>query len=263
MNLIDPNNPTPLYEQLKQTIQNQIVEGDYAPGSHLPSEAALCEKYSVSRITVGRALNDLERAGFVQRVQGSGTIVIYPRYDADIKSIKGFNRTVREAGNTPSTRILSIEEVKGSETLLKIFRLPATQEETFFKFRRLRYVNDNPGVIMTSFVRRMMGWRMQQFDLETASFYSLFQEITGLLLIRNEASLTPIVASGEIAKFLGVKLGSPHFLFRGVSFVEGDIPVEYNSSVFHGNIFQFTANIYTLREDQFTRLEVPSDLIEI
>jgi DNA-binding GntR family transcriptional regulator len=45
-----PENPVPLYLQLKEILTKKIKEGLLKPGEKLPSERELCEKYSVSRI---------------------------------------------------------------------------------------------------------------------------------------------------------------------------------------------------------------------
>jgi GntR family frlABCD operon transcriptional regulator len=244
MDQVNRLNPTPLYEQLKIFIRDQILLGELSPGSQLPSEQSLCEKYGVSRITVGRALNDLEREGFVQRIQGKGTIVAYRQYDNNLESIKGFSKTMQEAGHTAHSVILSIETIRGTPTLASIFKLPISQEHTFMLFRRVRYVDDQPAEISTAIVRESLGLRMKEFDLTTASFYGLYEQITGKLVIRNEATLWPITATAEMIELLKVRPGSPHFLFRGVSYLEGDIPVELCQAMSNGSLFHYSTNIY-------------------
>jgi GntR family transcriptional regulator len=261
MQHIDPNNPTPLYQQVKQSIHDQIMSGDYPVGSHIPSENVLCDKFGVSRITVVRALNDLEKDGILQRIQGSGTIVKYPKFKDNLNSVQGFTNTMRSEGNITRSHVLSIETIESNEMLRNIFRLPADENEPFIRFRRLRFVNDVPAVIMTSIVRGWLGKRMQEYDLETASFYALFQEITNSQLIRNETTLTPILATPDIIKYLHVQPGSPHFLFTGIGYAEGNIPIEYNISVFHGSVFQFTTTIYKLRETNDPHVDGPSRLL--
>lgn len=65
----------PKYQQLLEHLSQAIRRGDYRPGSKLPSEAVLVKQFSTSRITVGRALRELQQAGLVERFAGSGTYV--------------------------------------------------------------------------------------------------------------------------------------------------------------------------------------------
>ena len=261
MQTINPSSPTPLYQQVKQIIYDQIMNGDYPIGSHIPSENVLCEKFGVSRITVVRALKDLESDGILKRIQGSGTIVKFPKFRDTLNSIQGFTKTMRAEGNTIRSHVLSIDTIEPTDRLKRIFHIPPSENDPLIKFRRLRYIDDIPVVIMTSIVKGWIGKRMQEYDLETASFYTLYQEITNLQLIRNETTLTPIIATPEIIEHLKVKPGTPHFLFTGIGYVEGNIPVEYNVSAFHGSVFQFTTTIYKLRESNDSSIEAPTRLL--
>ena len=57
--MLNQNALTPLYEQLKNAIKDDIHAQIYRPGDRMPSEAELEEKYQVSRITVRRAVKEL------------------------------------------------------------------------------------------------------------------------------------------------------------------------------------------------------------
>ena len=65
----------PKYQQLFDAIEQGIRSGRYSPGQKLPSEAALEAEFDISRITVVRALRELQQLGLVQRRAGSGTYV--------------------------------------------------------------------------------------------------------------------------------------------------------------------------------------------
>jgi DNA-binding LacI/PurR family transcriptional regulator len=56
-------------------MRSRIESGDYRPGDRIPSEALLIQEFGVSRPTVARALQDLERRGLVKRRRGAGTYV--------------------------------------------------------------------------------------------------------------------------------------------------------------------------------------------
>jgi GntR family transcriptional regulator of arabinose operon len=67
----------PKYQQLFDAIEQGIRSGRYSPGQKLPSEAALEAEFNISRITVVRALRELQQRGLVQRRAGSGTYVAH------------------------------------------------------------------------------------------------------------------------------------------------------------------------------------------
>jgi GntR family transcriptional regulator, arabinose operon transcriptional repressor len=65
----------PKHRQVYQTLDRQIQAGQWKAGDRLPSEAELVRTFGASRITVGRAVRDLQTAGLVERRAGSGTYV--------------------------------------------------------------------------------------------------------------------------------------------------------------------------------------------
>src|SRR5258707_14436184 len=72
---IDPNDPMPRYYQIYTLLLDRIQSSEFEPASAIPAERELGEEYGVSRITVIKALDMLERDGYVIRQQGRGTFV--------------------------------------------------------------------------------------------------------------------------------------------------------------------------------------------
>jgi GntR family transcriptional regulator, arabinose operon transcriptional repressor len=65
----------PKHRQVYSSIRRDIQSGRLPDGVRLPSEAVLGQKFGASRITVGRAMRDLQIAGLIERRAGSGTFV--------------------------------------------------------------------------------------------------------------------------------------------------------------------------------------------
>jgi GntR family transcriptional regulator of arabinose operon len=63
------------YREIIEKIQKDISAGTYKPGQRLPSETELVRRYGVSRMTVFRAMRDLQSLGIITRRVGSGTFV--------------------------------------------------------------------------------------------------------------------------------------------------------------------------------------------
>ncbi|AHF93289.1 GntR family transcriptional regulator [Opitutaceae bacterium TAV5] len=61
------------YRQIFETLFNELGSGVFRPGQKMPSEADLVKRFGVSRVTVGRALRELQLQGLVERRAGSGT----------------------------------------------------------------------------------------------------------------------------------------------------------------------------------------------
>jgi ABC-type glycerol-3-phosphate transport system substrate-binding protein/DNA-binding transcriptional regulator YhcF (GntR family) len=72
---IDPTQPIPIYFQLKTLLLEDILGGRYDGDGRLPTEHELCERYSISRTPVTRALSELAEEGVVLRHRRRGTFV--------------------------------------------------------------------------------------------------------------------------------------------------------------------------------------------
>lgn len=68
----------PRYRQIYEELYDAILKGTFRPGDRLPSEAELGKRYDASRITVAKAVNELQLQGLVTRRPGSGTHVLAP-----------------------------------------------------------------------------------------------------------------------------------------------------------------------------------------
>ncbi|MBM9505463.1 GntR family transcriptional regulator [Actinacidiphila acididurans] len=67
--------PGALYRQVAAAIRDAIATGEYPPGTLLPSETQLIERYGVSRPTVRNAVAALRTEGLIDVVHGKGSYV--------------------------------------------------------------------------------------------------------------------------------------------------------------------------------------------
>src|SRR3569623_2107471 len=88
----------PLYARVHQALVEAIQRGKLAPGTVLPTEKELEKQYGVSRITVRRALDDLERAGLIESGRGRHARVAAPLVATTTKTIDRDNPSIQENG---------------------------------------------------------------------------------------------------------------------------------------------------------------------
>ena len=75
MDEIDPDGPTPVYQQLIEILRGQIERGELAPDRPIPSVAQLQQQYGVARGTALKAVRRLVEDGLVHTVPGRGNYV--------------------------------------------------------------------------------------------------------------------------------------------------------------------------------------------
>ena len=76
MNIIISNSSSvPIYEQIKEAIKNEIISGELAEDTALPSIRSLASDIKISVMTIKKAYDELESEGFIVSRQGKGTFV--------------------------------------------------------------------------------------------------------------------------------------------------------------------------------------------
>jgi GntR family transcriptional regulator len=262
---LDRNSSLPLYEQVKLRLRRHIATQNLLPGTTLPTEKELCEQLGISRTTVVKALDELSAEGVIERIQGKGTLVASPKIQIPLRSVRGFSEAMRQQGLKVHSRVLSHEVVTGDPRTRAIFGMAPAGSEEFIQFRRLRFLQDKPVVLLKSTMRKDFAEELLQYPLEDASFYGLFEKITGSPVVRNEESVgISQVTDREDSRLLQVPLGSFHFLLLGASYQEGEIPLEATEAIFHGEVFRFQINmsqmvVRSLRQDVHSADETRDD----
>ena len=165
------------YYEIKEQIEARILEGEYPPGSRLPSEPELVNAYNASRGTVRQALQELERDGIIARRSGIGTIVVRQAKTAWIAS---FTEQVKARGLTPSTRVLSADKIMASEANGRVCEAFLLNEEQaahtpVFRIDRLRCADGQPVARQTLYLLSA-DFRSDLLEVEdfTGSIFSLY-----------------------------------------------------------------------------------------
>jgi len=99
-----------------EEIKTRIDSGEYLPGERIPAESHLCEMFGVSRITIRQAIRKLVDADILYTRHGKGTFVLPRKIKRLLPKLYSFSEDMREAGLTPSSRLLALRlEEPGEE----------------------------------------------------------------------------------------------------------------------------------------------------
>jgi GntR family transcriptional regulator, histidine utilization repressor len=200
----------PAYEKVKAWVRRHIASGRWKPGDPVPSEAALMERFGISRMTVNRALRELAAEGMVTRVQGSGTRVAQLHRISSRLTIRDIHEEVIERGHVHSSQVLRCAKEKAQAGLAAslglragspVFHTVLVHMENGLPIQyEDRYVNPAaaPRYLETDFTRISPTLHLLQHAPLTEASYSI------------EAGLP----SAEEAKALGIKRTEPCLVMR-------------------------------------------------
>jgi len=87
------------YARVKQHLKDGLAAGRWPPGALMPSEAELVAEFGVSRMTVNRALRELQAEGLVARTQGVGTFAAPLHRVSSTLTIRDLHEEIAERGH--------------------------------------------------------------------------------------------------------------------------------------------------------------------
>jgi GntR family histidine utilization transcriptional repressor len=199
------NDERPVYEQVKGWIRQHIANGEWRPGDVVPSEAALVERFAISRMTANRALRELATEGLVTRVQGSGTRVAQLHRISSQLVIRDIHEEIVERGHVPGTRVLKVEAEKAGPELAESLGL--RKGTRVFHSVMVHLENGVPILYEDRYVNPLAAPNYLETDFT--------RESPTLHLLRNapltEASYTieACLPGAEVAKALDVRASDP------------------------------------------------------
>ncbi|MCC7455510.1 MAG: histidine utilization repressor [Nitrospira sp.] len=89
----------PPYARVKQHLKDGLAAGHWPPGALMPSEAELVAAFGVSRMTVNRALRELQAEGLVERSQGVGTFAAPLHRVSSTLTIRDLHEEIESRGH--------------------------------------------------------------------------------------------------------------------------------------------------------------------
>jgi GntR family transcriptional regulator, histidine utilization repressor len=96
----------PPYQRVKQHLKDGLASGRWAPGALMPSEAELVAQFAVSRMTVNRALRELQAEGLIARTQGVGTFAAPLHRVSSTLTIRDLHEEIVARGHRHEARVL-------------------------------------------------------------------------------------------------------------------------------------------------------------
>jgi GntR family transcriptional regulator len=231
---IDRHSPVPYYHQLKELLREEIASGRWPAGSRIPSEPELCRALDVSRTVVRHALGDLEHERLLRRRKGLGTFVTEPKIRGRlVQSLTGFHDDMLAQGRIPRTRVLQQRVVPAGRAVAEQLQVPVGTDVVAIE--RVRSVDDEPIVLVTTYLPHDLVPGLAAIDLTNRSLYGTLVERYGLHIDHGRRMLESIGATATAAELLGVEEGEPLLYLRSVTYLADGRAIEYYEASHRGD----------------------------
>lgn len=236
---LNRNIPIPLYYQLKEILLEYIKEHHEDEELPIPTEKEISEHFGISRPTVRQAINELVVEGYLYRQKAKGTFVSKPKIKQDFLLIlDSFENEMLKKGLQPSTKLLNIETVNSDEKVSKALNVPL--ESKVIKLTRLRFANNEPIVLVVTYLPYDQCKGIISRDLEKESMYDIIENVFGYRIAGAHRTLESIVAGEYEAKLLAINKGAPIQYFESVAYLVDNTPIEYSLAKYRGDRNKFT-----------------------
>lgn len=206
----DAERKLPAFQRIKDHIVSKIRAGDWREGDTIPTEEALGNEFSVSRMTVNRALRELASEQILVRIQGSGTFVAQEKYQATLVEIKSIAEEIKARGHAHHAELQRLERVRASEAQAKQFGLKPSAE--LFHSLIIHSENGVPIQVEDRWVNKAIApdYMTQNFRMTTPNEYLL--KVAPLQGVQYwiEATLPP----ADIAEMLRTSVHKPALVLR-------------------------------------------------
>ncbi len=190
VNLQEAIMSAPLYMQIKRFILDKIESGEWMVGQRIATEFELTEQFSVSRMTVNKAIRDLVNEGKLQRRPRLGTFVCDPveKSESPLLDIRNIAEEVSDRGRQYSSNVLKQVAIKADDKIA--IKLGVMLGSTVFYSEIIHYEDSKPIQLELRWVNSQYapGYLSQDFMILASTLLAVGRREIPLLLVQSERS---------------------------------------------------------------------------
>jgi len=199
------NTPWPKYHRVYLVLRQRIRDGAFGYDGGFPSEQELTRDFGVSRITIRKALDRLEREGAIDRQRGRGTFVKSRAADAMVSaSLSGSIENLITMGLHTQVEVVSFEYVPATAAVAAQLEIEPGAEVQ--RVVRIRSHAGRPFSHLTTHVPAEIGRAYTADDMRETPLLLLLERAR-VEIVSGEQTITARLAEPEVARLLKIEPG--------------------------------------------------------
>lgn len=238
---MDPSvTETPKYVWLKKELEGQIKKLHAGGGNCLPTERALCQQYGLSRVTVRRALEELEKEGAIRRIQGKGAFLSREKIQQPLVHLSSFSEDMRARNMTAGAKVLALETLPASDLVAENLHVGVGSPVLMLK--RLRLANTQPMAIETCYLIDSVGSVIKDVITDNESLYDLLFRSCGVKVVSANQSIGVGLLQPWERSLLGEEVPAYALCMTRQTMDQTDRVVEFTQSKYRSDSYSYHIN---------------------
>lgn len=225
------------YALIKNDIVQAIKTKQLNTDDKILSEAKLCKKYNVSRITVTRAINELVAEDYLYRIQGKGTFVKGKQLSEGVSQLSSFTKRMKEKKLKLETRVLETTSVTMPVKMANFFNLPSDKNVILLK--RLRIVDGELLCLSIAYLMPEIFYWTTLEDMEHESLYDLLENKYDFKLGNATQEFEVGYLNEKNAKFLEISSQDPCLKLSLYSTLSDGRPAQFEETYYIGSKYAY------------------------
>lgn len=217
-------------------LRGALSDGTFRPGDLLPGEDRLAARFSVSRVTIRRALKALAAEGLVTRRAGAGTVVTPAGApDGVTADFTSLMPQLVELETRTTARLIAFSYGPAPDPAARALGLAGDgRVQTAV---RVRLLDGRPFSHLTTHVPAEIADSYSEADLATTPLFRLLER-SGVKVSEASQSVSAVLAAPDVAEALELTTGAPLLSLRRVVRDAAGRGVEYLSALYRPDLFR-------------------------
>lgn len=230
--------PVPRYEEIARYLRTLVA--DAKPGDRLPSDAELCERFSVSRMTARHAVEVLANENLIVRRRGQGTFVASRRVPRLLGSPLSFTESMRRRGLTATSRVLTRAFASPSAEDVEALRIDPGR--IVLVVERLRLADGIPMAIERAVIHPEVAVHLPD-DPHMPSLHEAFEQL-GHIPMRALATVSARTVTTREARYLELPRSGVVLCERRIIEDQNGMPLEHTETRYAAARYEFDAVLH-------------------
>lgn len=231
--------PVALYYQIKMIVIEKIESGEWNIGDKIPTEKEICDRLNVSRITVRKAMQELQYEGYIKIIKGKGTFVNDQKINQKLNDIKSLSEQLKTNNVDETTKLVCFDIREISQDISWKSRINNSSKIIYIE--RIRILKGVIYAVEKTYIPYDLCPILNAELIEKNGLCNSLKAL-GIKIDSLTESLEVIKVNQESAELLQINQNDSVIKLIKETYMN-DEPMEYSESLIRSDMFRFEIDV--------------------